>query len=1006
MRLSLRNVLVFGFTAVLCAMLPAEILYVAPNGNDRNPGTLEKPLQTPRAVGRLLQGRPEVTEVVFKEGIYSADMYLKAEDGAASKTLPTLLVRAEKGKEVVFDGAKYVIEAETVLGRKGVFRIPHNFNPSRKPDMWEEDTRVRYLTVADKRAVFALPGTFTYGREFLTFHTSDDRSFKDHKIGTSGSELGIFANRSNTIIEGFTFRNFQTWHHSTGVDIRAENVIVRNCKAWNCSSGFIFADSSVKCRIENCRVDDCGTGVRSVGKDSDIIDSQFFKRRDRFIVPTYQQSDSGIIYYGASGKCLVRGNLVRGFHNAIFLKTSGDYTAEHNTILDGEWGFYRSGWGPGNKIIHNIIVGFSQPFLAVKLIQPGCEVDYNCIWEPRERKMFHDSIGWLIHAGTGKHNLLAAPRFVAPARGDYRLLPDSPCGRLGTHGKPLGAFELTQERLKDIDPPQVRLEFDPPIVPAGASGEMFFEKDPWIGGGRSFVKKLFRPAKDSDYTTRSADVNLNILAVDAAGKPDRMKIRIGDGDWNQEETFHLTKKLKLPDQDGVHAVSVRVSDHGNNWSIPATVRVRLSRQAPSIVGGTTVYANSNGVIISFQSSAPAYAEIDYGREKTLSSKKSEANYVHRRWESNDGGDWVEEWREPRTVHHIALIAPEVEARKRYYYRVVVRDGAGNETRSDLGSFKVAGKNRTFHVSKEGRDEDGGGSLARPFASIQFAVDRALPGDRIVILPGLYFGETYLSHGGIAGTPITIEARKFGEVVIDGMRKSTALFRLEKTPHVTIRNLEMRWYKGTGNGIYIVDSPSVTVSGCKVWNQLWRTGWPQGIGIFAHRSPGLTVERNLLIWQEHGMYLLKSPGARIFHNTATRNLYAALRMPFSAANSIVRNNSFCFNGNDQMAIEEFDARDLETFDSDYNNFACSVIDYPMETDNPDLRNRSKAVIGCLGKRYCTLKLWQEFSGKDKHSIFVDPEWMDPRGHDFRLRPNSPNIGTGEKRATIGAFGVKD
>ena len=79
MSLSLRNVLVFGFTAVLCAMLPAEILYVAPNGNDRNPGTLEKPLQTPRAVGRLLQGRPEVTEVVFKEGIYSADMHLKSE---------------------------------------------------------------------------------------------------------------------------------------------------------------------------------------------------------------------------------------------------------------------------------------------------------------------------------------------------------------------------------------------------------------------------------------------------------------------------------------------------------------------------------------------------------------------------------------------------------------------------------------------------------------------------------------------------------------------------------------------------------------------------------------------------------------------------------------------------------------------------------------------------------------------------------------------------------------
>jgi hypothetical protein len=41
----------------------------------------------------------------------------------------------------------------------------------------------------------------------------------------------------------------------------------------------------------------------------------------------------------------------------------------------------------------------------------------------------------------------------------------------------------------------------------------------------------------------------------------------------------------------------------------------------------------------------------------------------------------------------------------------------------------------------------------------------------------------------------------------------------------------------------------------------------------------------------------------------------------------------------------------------------------------------------------------------HSIFKHPRYADPVRRDFRLLPDSPNIGAGEGGTNIGALGVK-
>lgn len=987
----------------------AETVYVSPGGSDASPGTKERPLQTPRGAAALLGKRPDITEIVIRGGTYTGGMALAKPTDADPEKIPTLTIRAAEGERVIFDGAMKIERAEPVEGCPDVFRVPGNFSYHRLPHVWELDTRTRYALVADVKTVAAAPGTFTFDEKAVTFRTTDGKEPKAHQMGISNGTFGIFPRRPNTVIEGIEFHSFVNWRWASGIDFRAENVVVRNCRAWNCYRGFLVSHEAVNCRIENCRADDCGGGVYASGTNTQVLDGQYFKIRDAFMVPTYPQDDTGIQYYSPSKDGRVRGNLVKGFRNAIFLKTGGIYTVEHNTVIDGEWGLYRSGWGPGNRYLRNVIVGFSQPLLGAVHIQPGCEVDYNCIWRPTERDHFQDAMEGPARVGTGKHNFHMDPRFAAPQAGDYRLLPDSPCVALGGE-RPIGAFGIVGRDFKDTQPPSVELRVRSPAVRAGASGEMFFEKDLWLGGGTTSVKTLQRSDPDADYGTAKPKLDLDILAHDAAGRLDKMRVRIDDGEWSEDEPFASRKTLELPEQDGVHRVAVRVVDDAGNWAEPVTLRVRLNRQAPEVVGEPAVYASSRGVVISFRTAQPAFAKVEFGPDGSCGTIQEEAQYVHRRWESNDGGDWVSRWQEPRTQHHIALLCPTVKSEQTYRYRILVRDAAGNEGASKEFAFKVAGSPKTLHVNRSGKDEVGRGSEAAPFASIQFAVDRALPGDRVVVAPGLYMDEAYLSHGGAEGAPITVEAAKPGTVILDGVRKAGSLFRLENAPHVTIKDFEIRWYHGSGNGIYVADSPNCSVIGCKIWNHFW-SGWPEGYGVFAHRSPGLVAERNLWLRQESGLYLLSSPGARITQNTGCRQMYAAVHVIDSAKGTVMRNNSFCFNGNDQYVIYGIGGADLSTFDCDYNNLGTKLRAKPegeelLEPKDRRLFSGSKAIISCDGQRFHTLKAWQEFSGKDKHSIFADPLYVGAVAHDYRLDPESPNLSAGEKGATIGAFGARE
>jgi len=335
----------------------------------------------------------------------------------------------------------------------------------------------------------------------------------------------------------------------------------------------------------------------------------------------------------------------------------------------------------------------------------------------------------------------------------------------------------------------------------------------------------------------------------------------------------------------------------------------------------------------------------------------------------------------------------------------------------VGDAKLdLGPPRQWHISETGRDGRDG-TAAQPVRTIQFAVDRAKPGDTIVVHPGLYADPVRITRGGTKDRPIVLRAAEKWQAVLDSNRSAGVMIGISKAPYVEIHGFEIRWYRQSG--IEIDQSPRATVAGCRIWNAHWHGAWPTGYAVRVVRSPGFVGRDDVLFRQEHGFWLYNSPGATLTHNTCVANLYSAAALLYSCENSICRNNSFTFQGNDVIVIEENlgEKRKLATFGCDYNNYGTALRRQPPGTqfdsvsprDNEGfLEGGSKAIVNYTEyrgemKRFVSMAEWREFSGLDRHTLFADPLYRDSAARDFRLDAKSPNRGAGTHGATIGVSG---
>jgi hypothetical protein len=244
--------------------------------------------------------------------------------------------------------------------------------------------------------------------------------------------------------------------------------------------------------------------------------------------------------------------------------------------------------------------------------------------------------------------------------------------------------------------------------------------------------------------------------------------------------------------------------------------------------------------LAFESDTPCKVTLELGEDTEYGLVLVQPDNAQRSW-LTDPAEAPEDSAQLRVTSCLALLAALVAPGKTYHYRLVLEDQLGNRTETGDSTVALTGGPASYFVSPVGEDVEDRGTRERPWQTVQFAVDRALPGDRVVLLPGLYPGETVLTHGGIEGAPVTIEAEEAGTAILDSRHHASTCLRLEQAPRVVIKGLEVRWF-GKGDtfysydkaGIAIQGSPDVSVLECRIRND-FRMGWPIASGIAAWDS---------------------------------------------------------------------------------------------------------------------------------------------------------------------------
>ena len=153
----------------------ARVIYVSPDGNDKNSGEESAPLATlngaRKKVQELKKGRTPVT-VVFKEGEYVIDKTVEFTGADSGSAGAPITYKAEEGANVVFTGAKTldVTEFKKVTDREILERFPQKS----KDKIMQLDLSKYGIT-----------------KEFVDCHT---KFTNPATVGESGMPVGIYLN--------------------------------------------------------------------------------------------------------------------------------------------------------------------------------------------------------------------------------------------------------------------------------------------------------------------------------------------------------------------------------------------------------------------------------------------------------------------------------------------------------------------------------------------------------------------------------------------------------------------------------------------------------------------------------------------------------------------------------------------------------------------------------------------------------------------------------------------
>jgi parallel beta-helix repeat protein len=315
------------------------------------------------------------------------------------------------------------------------------------------------------------------------------------------------------------------------------------------------------------------------------------------------------------------------------------------------------------------------------------------------------------------------------------------------------------------------------------------------------------------------------------------------------------------------------------------------------------------------------------------------------------------------------------------------EAADPPPRADAGSYFVA---------PDGR-EDGDGSAARPWPSVEYALSRVGGGQTLILKPGVYRGPVEIAkqYAGTRERPTVVRSEIKWKAVVIG------------APYHVISNADgCDWVTIDGFEVLGARYDGIKMNGD---HNVVRNCWSHnnaGMGIAMHGKKGGVIENNLIEFNgghvqfHHGVYA-DGDGLTIRGNIVRHNAAFGLHLYPSLKNSVVANNLVyghtrkpgiivaCPDGGGKNVIVNntvvSNKGGIDIWDGNGEVVANNIVTANGEalSFNDQTKNVHADYNLCL----------PESVRQGPHGITGDPRFVDPEHGAYWLRPDSPAIGRG-------------
>jgi Right handed beta helix region len=317
--------------------------------------------------------------------------------------------------------------------------------------------------------------------------------------------------------------------------------------------------------------------------------------------------------------------------------------------------------------------------------------------------------------------------------------------------------------------------------------------------------------------------------------------------------------------------------------------------------------------------------------------------------------------------------------------------AGSPIAAALPPPLATSKGPAIYVSTKGANSNPG-TIKRPKRTIQSALNRARPGQRILVRGGLYEENLLLERSGTRAAPITLAAVGPGRPVVRSRATGRDTYALEiKGSFVRVSGLVFEGASGASSAnIYVEDGGSnIEISRNEI-----RNGQDQGVftepdtsnvqvfrNVVHHNGAGFEGQH-----QSHGLYM-KGDRHLIANNLVYDHPHGfGIQIYRQSSGTIIVGNTVAYSGWSGIVIGGDDVSDILV----RNNIAAYNARYGIAHDSH--RPESSRVDNNLTYANGWGDIGPDFQGTDLSggNVSAPPRFVSARNRDFRLTRKSNAI----------------